>query len=116
MRSGPAIARRYWKEAGIDDRIELRLAPALKTLAELRAKHGEGTFDFAFIDADKSAYDGYYEACLDLLRAGGLIAIDNVLWSGTVADPRSTMPTPMRCARSTPRSATTAASMPACLA
>src|SRR5271155_4420337 len=81
------IARRYWKLAGIDDRIELRLAPALKTLAELRAKHGEGAFDFAFIDADKSAYDGYYEACLGLLRVGGLIAIDNVLWSGTVADP-----------------------------
>jgi predicted O-methyltransferase YrrM len=81
------IARRYWKQAGLADRIELRLAPALQTLAALRAEHGEGTFDFAFIDADKSAYDGYYEACLGLIRGGGLIALDNVLWSGNVADP-----------------------------
>jgi predicted O-methyltransferase YrrM len=83
-----AIARRYWKEAGLADRIELRLAPALKTLAELRAEHGPGAFDFAFIDADKSAYDAYYEASLDLIRSGGLIALDNMLWSGTVADPQ----------------------------
>lgn len=81
-----AIARRYWEEAGVADRIELRLAPALTTLAELRAEHGAGAFDFAFIDADKTSYDAYYEACLDLLRAGGLIALDNMLWSGTVAD------------------------------
>jgi predicted O-methyltransferase YrrM len=83
-----AIARRYWQEAGLADRIELRLAPALKTLADLRSKHGPGAFDFAFIDADKSAYDAYYEACLDLIRAGGLIALDNMLWSGNVADPQ----------------------------
>lgn len=82
-----AIARRYWQEAGVADRIDLRLAPALKTLAELRAQHGAGAFDFAFIDADKSFYDAYYEACLDLLRVGGLIALDNMLWSGSVADP-----------------------------
>jgi predicted O-methyltransferase YrrM len=81
------IARRYWKQAGLADRIELRLAPALQTLAALRTEHGQGTFDFAFIDADKSAYDGYYEACLGLIRVGGLIALDNVLWSGNVADP-----------------------------
>ncbi len=82
-----AIARRYWAEAGLSDRIELHLRPAKETLAELERKHGAGSFDFAFIDADKTGYDAYYEACLGLLRPGGLIAIDNVLWSGTVADP-----------------------------
>ena len=82
-----AIARRYWAEAGLSDRIELHLRPARETLAELERKHGPGSFDFAFIDADKTGYDAYYEACLELLRPGGLIAIDNVLWSGTVADP-----------------------------
>ncbi len=81
------IARRYWKEAGLAERIELRLAPALKTLAELRAEHGAGAFDFVFIDADKSSYDAYYEACLGLIQTGGLIALDNMLWSGSVADP-----------------------------
>jgi len=81
------IARRYWAEAGLSDRIELHLRPAKETLAELQRKHGAGSFDFAFIDADKTGYDAYYEACLELLRPGGLIAIDNVLWSGTVADP-----------------------------
>jgi predicted O-methyltransferase YrrM len=82
-----AIARRYWAEAGLSDLIELHLRPAKETLAELERKHGAGSFDFAFIDADKTGYDAYYEACLGLLRPGGLIAIDNVLWSGTVADP-----------------------------
>ena len=82
-----AIARRYWKEAGVADRIELRLAPASETLAALRSERGSGAFDFAFIDADKSSYDAYYEACLDLIRQGGLIALDNMLWSGDVADP-----------------------------
>ena len=86
------IARRYWAEAGIADRIELHLKPAQETLSELMRKGGAGTFDFAFIDADKTGYDAYYEACLALLRAGGLIAIDNVLWSGTVADPSDTRP------------------------
>jgi predicted O-methyltransferase YrrM len=82
-----SIARRYWAEGGLADRIELRLAPAQETLAQLLQRDGAGSFDFAFIDADKTGYDAYYEACLGLLRAGGLIAIDNVLWSGTVADP-----------------------------
>jgi len=81
-----AIARRYWNEAGIAERIELRLAPALDTLREL-ARDGRGQYDFAFIDADKSNYGAYYEACLQLLRPGGLIVLDNMLWSGRVADP-----------------------------
>jgi predicted O-methyltransferase YrrM len=80
-----AIARRYWKEAGLAKRIELRLGPALKTLEAIRDEYGPGSFDFAFIDADKSGYDAYYEACLELLRSGGLIALDNMLWSGNVA-------------------------------
>lgn len=87
-----SIARRYWAEAGLADRIELRLAPARETLAELLKRDGPGSYDFAFIDADKTGYDAYYEACLELLRANGLIAIDNVLWSGTVADPADTRP------------------------
>ena len=87
-----AIARRYWAEAGLADRIELHLRPALETLTELERKQGPGSFDFAFIDADKTGYDAYYEACLRLLRPGGLIAIDNVLWSGTVADPKDRKP------------------------
>jgi predicted O-methyltransferase YrrM len=83
-----AVARRYWEEAGIAQKIDLRLAPALQTLSKLRAEHGSGSLDFAFIDADKPAYDAYYEACLDLLRRGGLVALDNMLWSGAVADSR----------------------------
>ena len=85
-----AIARRYWKEAGLADRIELHLQPAERTIAELVRDGGAGTFDFAFIDADKTGYDAYYEACLSLLRQGGMIAIDNVLWGGAVADPSNT--------------------------
>ncbi|MEH2227091.1 class I SAM-dependent methyltransferase [Nostoc sp.] len=81
-----AIARRYWQEAGVADKIDLRLAPALETLDELLATGQAETFDFAFIDADKENYDGYYERSLQLIRPGGLIAIDNVLWSGQVAD------------------------------
>jgi len=81
-----ATARRYWLEAGIADRIDLRLAPALDTLRDLLADNGAGQYDFAFIDADKANYGGYYEACLQLLRPGGLIALDNALWSGRVAD------------------------------
>jgi O-methyltransferase len=87
-----SIARRYWAEAGVADRIELHLRPAQLTLAELLRGKGAGAFDFAFIDADKTGYDTYYEACLALIRAGGLIAIDNVLWSGTVADPADQRP------------------------
>lgn len=82
-----AIARRYWEQAGVADKIELHLAPAIDTLAALIAGGQSNTFDFAFIDADKSNYDQYYEKSLQLIRPGGLIAIDNVLWSGDVADP-----------------------------
>jgi O-methyltransferase len=85
-----AIARRYWAEAGLLERIDLRLAPARGTLGQLSREGRAGTFDFAFIDADKTGYDAYYEACLELLRRGGIIAIDNVLWSGAVADPSNT--------------------------
>ena len=81
------IARRYWQEAGVAHKIKLRLAPALKTLDVLLAENQAGTFDFAFIDADKENYLAYYECCLKLLRRGGLIAIDNTLWSGRVAEP-----------------------------
>jgi predicted O-methyltransferase YrrM len=81
------VARRYWREAGVESKIDLRLGPALATLNALIAQGGRGTYDFAFIDADKSNYDGYYERCLELLRVGGLIAVDNTLWSGAVADP-----------------------------
>jgi predicted O-methyltransferase YrrM len=82
-----AIARRYWAQAGVADRIELRLAPAAETLGALLRGGAAGTYDFAFIDADKPNYDSYYESCLALLRPGGLMALDNMLWSGAVADP-----------------------------
>jgi predicted O-methyltransferase YrrM len=81
------IARRYWKQAGVANKIHLHIAPALETLDHLLATGEAETFDFAFIDADKSNYDAYYERSLQLVRSGGLIAIDNVLWSGKVADP-----------------------------
>lgn len=82
-----AIGRRHWQEAGVAGKIDLRLAPAVETLDGLIAAGEAGRFDFAFIDADKSNYDAYYERALVLLRPRGLIAIDNVLWSGAVADP-----------------------------
>jgi len=82
-----AIARRYWQKAGVDRKIRLVLAPALQTLERELGAGKAGTYDFAFIDADKTAYRDYYERCLALLRAGGLIAVDNTLWSGRVADP-----------------------------
>ncbi|MBD2487902.1 class I SAM-dependent methyltransferase [Aulosira sp. FACHB-615] len=82
-----AIAGRYWQQAGVAEKIDLHLAPALETLDSLLAGGEAETFDFAFIDADKSNYDGYYERSLQLVRPGGLIAIDNVLWSGRVAEP-----------------------------
>jgi predicted O-methyltransferase YrrM len=82
-----AIARRFWREAGVDHKIELKLQPATRTLEQLLATGEAGHYDFAFIDADKPAYDTYYELLLKLLRPGGLIAIDNTLWSGQVANP-----------------------------
>ena len=81
-----SIARHYWEQAGVADKIDLRIAPAIATLDKLIAEGETDTFDFAFIDADKSSYDDYYEKALKLIRPGGLIAIDNVLWSGQVAD------------------------------
>jgi caffeoyl-CoA O-methyltransferase len=80
------IARRYWQEAGVAKKIDLRLGPALDTLNHLLAAGEAERFDFAFIDADKESYDAYYERALVLVRRGGLIAIDNVLWNGKVAD------------------------------
>ena len=81
-----AIGRRYWKEAGLDNRIELTIAPALQTLDGLLAKGLGGQLDMAFIDANKNDYDAYYERCRTLVRKGGLILIDNVLWGGSVAN------------------------------
>ena len=79
------VGRPFWAEAGVAQKIDLRLAPALATLDAQLAEGHAASFDFAFIDADKTGYDAYYERCLKLLRAGGLIAVDNVLWSGAVA-------------------------------
>jgi predicted O-methyltransferase YrrM len=81
-----SIGRRYWQEAGVAHKIDLRIAPALQTLDGLLVDGHAGTFDFAFIDADKTNYDAYYERTLQLLRPSGLIAIDNTLWGGRVAD------------------------------
>jgi len=80
------VGQRYWEMAGIAHKIDLRIAPALDSLQNLVAEGKEGTFDFAFIDADKENYYNYYEYCLQLLKPNGLIAIDNVLWSGKVAE------------------------------
>jgi caffeoyl-CoA O-methyltransferase len=79
-------ARGYWKEAGVESKIDLRISPALDAMDKIIAAK-EAPFDFVFIDADKPNYDGYYERALKLLRGGGLIAVDNMLWSGAVADP-----------------------------
>ena len=87
-----AVAQRYWSEAGVAEKIDLRLAPALDTLDRLLAEGAAGSFDFAFIDADKGNYEAYYERSLALLRQGGLLAIDNVLWGGQVADPSARDP------------------------
>ena len=81
-----AIGRPFWERAGVAEKIDLRLAPAVETLDALIEAGDAGTFDFAFIDADKANYDAYYERCLALLRQGGVIGIDNVLWGGRVAD------------------------------
>ena len=80
-----ALGRRYWAEARVEDKIDLRIAPAETTLDTLLVNGAAGTFDFAFIDADKENYDLYYERSLRLLRPGGLVAVDNVLWGGSVA-------------------------------
>ena len=82
-----SMARRYWEQAGVAEKIELRLAPAEESLDELIAKGGAGTYDFAFIDADKARYLAYYERCLTLVRKGGMVVVDNTIWSGAVADP-----------------------------
>lgn len=82
-----SVARRYWKEAGVDHKIELRIAPAVDTLDRLLKENRQGTFDFAFIDADKEQYDAYYERCLALLRRGGVMALDNMLAGGRIAAP-----------------------------
>jgi predicted O-methyltransferase YrrM len=81
-----AIARRHWEKAGVAKRIDLRIAPAQQTLDALLAAGEAGTYDFAFIDADKGRYMAYYERCLQLVRVGGLVVVDNTLWSGSVAD------------------------------
>jgi predicted O-methyltransferase YrrM len=80
------IARRYWQEAGVSEKIDLKIAPAVQTLKSLVASGEENSFSFAFIDADKTGYDNYYELCLKLLRPGGLVVLDNMLWDGAVAD------------------------------
>jgi predicted O-methyltransferase YrrM len=85
-----SIARRYWQEAGVADRITLKLGPARQTLDAMIADGASGSYDFAFIDADKTGYAAYHERVLQLLRPGGLVAYDNVLWSGRVADARDT--------------------------
>ena len=81
-----SLARKYWDEAGVAGKIDLRIAPAAETLDRLLADGEQDGFDFAFIDADKAGYDGYYERLLRLVRPGGLIALDNTLWGGQVLD------------------------------
>lgn len=84
-----AVARKFWREAGVDHKIELRLQPAARTLKERIAAGEAGSYDFAFIDADKEGYGEYYDLSLELLRPGGLITVDNTLWSGEVANPKT---------------------------
>ena len=85
-----AQARKYWAQAGVDHVVQLRLGPAADTLRHLLAEGQGDSFDLAFIDADKTGYDAYYELCLQLLRPGGMMLIDNMLWGGSVADPSNT--------------------------
>jgi caffeoyl-CoA O-methyltransferase len=87
-----AVARRYWREAGVEGKVDLRIGPALETLEGLVAAGEAGSFDLAFIDADKENYDGYYERALTLVRPGGLIVLDNMLQDGRVIDPADTGP------------------------
>lgn len=87
-----AIAQKHWAQAGVAGQIDLRLAPALESLENMRSAGGQNSFDLAFIDADKGNYLAYYEAALDLVRPGGVIGVDNVLWSGSVANPMDHRP------------------------
>jgi caffeoyl-CoA O-methyltransferase len=87
-----SVARRYWREAGVSEKIDLRIGFALDTLDELLEGGARGTFDFAFVDADKEGALEYYERGLELLRRGGLFAFDNALWAGRVADPKNDEP------------------------
>ncbi|MDE0168265.1 MAG: class I SAM-dependent methyltransferase [bacterium] len=84
------VARRYWDRAGVAAKIDLRIGPAMETLDRMIGKGETGNFDFAFIDADKLNYPRYYDLCLQLLRSGGLLLVDNALWGGHVADPERT--------------------------
>jgi predicted O-methyltransferase YrrM len=84
-----SVGKQFWERAGVAEKIDLRLAPATETLDQLIAS-GDGGYDFAYIDADKENYDAYYERVLRLLRPGGLVCVDNVLWGGDVADPKET--------------------------
>jgi predicted O-methyltransferase YrrM len=88
--SATDVAQGYWQAAGVADKIELRIGPALETLQALLASGQSNSFDLAFIDADKGNYPNYYELCLQLVRPGGVVAVDNVLWYGRVADPQVT--------------------------
>lgn len=85
-----AVGKKYWEQAGVSDRISLRIGPAVDTLKAIRDAGEESTFDFGFIDADKTNYRSYYEHVLALLKTGGLLLIDNVLWGGSVANPDKT--------------------------
>jgi predicted O-methyltransferase YrrM len=85
-----SLGEKYWRQAAVDGKIDLRIAPALETLGVLEAEDKTGRFDFAFIDAEKTGYDGYYEACLRLVRPGGLVVLDNTLRRGRVANPEDT--------------------------
>jgi O-methyltransferase len=87
-----SVALKFWRKARVDSKIQLRLAPALETLDSLLRERQAGRYDFAFIDADKQNYANYFERCMRLVRRGGVIAIDNTLWSGRVADPRRADP------------------------
>jgi predicted O-methyltransferase YrrM len=87
-----SVARRYWTRAGVADKIDLKIGPGLQSLDALLAAGEADRFDFAFIDADKTAHDAYYERCLKLVRRGGLIGVDNSLWGGAVADPADNSP------------------------
>jgi O-methyltransferase len=83
------VGKRFWKEAGVEDKIDLRIGPALDTLKKLKRELGKNSFDLAFIDADKTAYDLYYEACLELVRVNGVIVLDNMFRNGQVINQRA---------------------------